>query len=112
MSVHAAVTATQARAPAEKALLSHVQYLRELLDKQILRNLIWFDTRDMVTDGLTKGSVERSAIDTLMAGNYQYNHAPVIWRSKVDTGKFPRLFSKTNNTTRSLFSVCLFVHLL
>ena len=47
MSVFAAVTAQNVKAPAEKSLLSHVQFVRELLDKGIIRALIWLDTRDM-----------------------------------------------------------------
>ena len=46
-SAFAAVTATSINQPAEKSLLSHVQYLRELLEKDIAQSLIWLDTRDM-----------------------------------------------------------------
>jgi hypothetical protein len=87
-SVYAAVTASQVKAPAEKALLSHVQYLRELLDRKICTHLVWLDTRDMVTDGLTKGSVDRSAIDLLMSGTYQWTHKAEFWHTKLETSKF------------------------
>ena len=46
-SVYVAVTATFIKQPGEKSLLSHIQYLRELLDKDIIQGLIWIDTRDM-----------------------------------------------------------------
>ena len=36
MSVYAAVTASNIRAPAEKSLLSHVQFVRELLDLSLI----------------------------------------------------------------------------
>ena len=39
-SVFAAVTATFVKTPAEKSLLCHVQYLRELLDKGVLQQII------------------------------------------------------------------------
>ncbi len=52
MSVYAAVTATYIKHPAEKELLSHVQSIRELLGA-----LLWIDTRDMSSDGSTKGRV-------------------------------------------------------
>ena len=35
--------------------------MRELLDTKVLEALVWLDTRDMVADGLTKGSVDRDA---------------------------------------------------
>ena len=63
MSVYAAVTADRVKAPAEKSLLSHVQFVRELLDKGIVRALIWLDTRDMTADGMTKSAVDRAAIE-------------------------------------------------
>ena len=47
MSVFAAITADRIKAPSEKSLLSHVQFVRELLDKGIIRALIWLDTRDI-----------------------------------------------------------------
>ena len=38
-SVFAAITATFIKQPAEKSLLCHCQYLRELLDKRILQHI-------------------------------------------------------------------------
>ena len=68
MSVYAAVTATYIKNPAGKGLLSHVQFIRELLDTGVLKALLWIDTRDMSSDGLTKGSVDRMLLHQLMAG--------------------------------------------
>ena len=61
MSVFAAVTAVFVKTPAEKSLLCHVQFLRELLDHGVLAAIVWLDTRDMFSDGLTKGAVPRDA---------------------------------------------------
>ena len=36
MSVYSAITATNIKAPAEKHLLIHLQYVRELVDRQTL----------------------------------------------------------------------------
>ena len=66
MSVFAAITADRIKAPAEKSLLSHVQFVRELLDKGIIRALIWLDTRDITADGMTKGAVDRAAIEKIV----------------------------------------------
>ena len=67
-SVFAAVTATFLKQPAERSLLSHVQYLRELLDTKVLSALFWIGTRDMGAYGLTKGSVARDALHEFMSG--------------------------------------------
>ena len=68
LSVYAAVTATFIKVPAEKSLLSHVQYVRERLDRRVLQYLFWLDTRDMIADGLTKGTVDRGQLHQLMEG--------------------------------------------
>ena len=83
MSVYAAVTAGQLKIPTEKSLWSHIQYLRELLDTGVLRYLLWIDTRDMWSDGLTKGSVERSLIHELMQGLLQGRHPYKAWAPKM-----------------------------
>lgn len=80
LSVHASVTSTYVKAPAEKGLLAHVQYLRELLDNNVLHSLAWIDTRDMTADGLTKGSVERALLHDLMSGEVKFEHEMKLWR--------------------------------
>ena len=71
-SVYAAVTASFLKTPADKSLLSQVQYIRELLDGHVLQAIVWADTRDMEADGLTKGSVGRGALHMLMKGKSQW----------------------------------------
>ena len=90
MSVYAAVTATFLKIPAEKSLLSHVQYLRELLDTKVIEALIWIDTRDMCADGLTKGAVDRSAVHAIMDGNWTITQPSRSW--SVSKQKQPRHF--------------------
>ena len=79
LSVFAAVTATFLKIPAEKSLLSHVQYLRELLDTMVIEALLWIDTRDMIADGLTKGAVDRTALHEVMSGTWTIQHAAKCW---------------------------------
>ena len=69
MSIFAAITATQIKIPADSSLLSHLQYLRELLDHQVLNAFWWVDTRDMLADGLTKGAIDRAALHLAMGGS-------------------------------------------
>ena len=79
MTVYAAVTATFVKIPAEKSLLSHIQYIRELLDTKVLEAMVWLDTRDMVADGLTKGSVDRDALHACMNGIWLLQHSAQSW---------------------------------
>ena len=79
MSVFAAITATFLKIPAERSLLSHVQYLRELLDTKVLEALIWIDTRDMCADGLTKGSIDRDLLHSIMNGLWTLQHEAKCW---------------------------------
>ena len=82
-SVFAAVTAHNIKIPAEKSLVSHVQFLRELLDMGVLHRLWWLDTRDMAADGLTKGEVDRSAIHSIMDGVMFLKQKSQTWRSPL-----------------------------
>ena len=67
-SVTAAVIAANTKIPAEPSLLLHVNWLRQLLVRKRLAALFWTDTRSMVSDGMTKGSVDRGLIQAVMAG--------------------------------------------
>ena len=82
MSVFAAITATFIKRPAEKSLLCHVQYLRELLDKLVLKYLFWIDTRDMGADGLTKGACARQLLHMYMEGYMPLQHEFSQWCNK------------------------------
>ena len=84
-SVFAAVTATFIKPPAEKSLLCHIQYIRELLDKRVLQYLFWIDTRDMTSDGLTKGSVGRDLLHLLMEGIQGFKHEHEHWQCKTNS---------------------------
>ena len=78
-SVFAAVTARHVKQPSDKSLWIHVQYLRELLDRRAISSLWWLDTRDMVADGLTKGAVDRKALDEIMNGLQTIQHPSEAW---------------------------------
>ena len=82
MSVYSAITAAYVKAPAERSMISHVQWLRELLDHKVIGHIAWLDTRDMHADGLTKGKVLRALIHELMSGAYKLRHPLKLWTSK------------------------------
>ncbi len=83
LSVYAAVTATVIKIPADNGVLSHVQYLRELLDTGVLKAIAWSDTRDMCADGATKGSVDRIGLHECMEGVSFIRHKLKLWLPKV-----------------------------
>ena len=64
MSVFVACTASYIKIPADNAMLSHVQYVRELLGCRVISALGWSDTRDMLADGTTQRVVERETCCT------------------------------------------------
>jgi hypothetical protein len=82
MSVFAAVTASFIKIPADNGMLANIQYLRELLDNRILTAICWVDTRDMLADGATKGSVDRSQLHSCMSGTSIIAHELKLWRAK------------------------------
>ena len=61
-------------------MLSHVQYLRELLDLRVIDGLCWTDTRDMIADGAAKGAVDRQLLHECMAGTCHIRHDIKLWQ--------------------------------
>ena len=82
LSVFAAITATFIKTPADNGVLVHCLYIRELLDHDVLKALIWQDTRDMLADGLTKGAVDRKALHDAMDGRNDIIHECKLWQPK------------------------------
>ena len=73
-SVYKSLTSRDLKVPTEKTLLGHVSWIRELLQLELIDTVQWCDTRDMVADGHTKGSIERALLLKLMAGKQNYVH--------------------------------------
>ena len=61
-SVFDALAAQDVGDPAECSLKLHLLSIRDRLANGTIKILYWFDTRDMVADGLTKGGVDRKLI--------------------------------------------------
>ena len=59
--------------------MGHLHYLRELLNLNIVARLVWFDTRDMTADGLTKGSIDREALQKIMLGHFKLTQTIHSW---------------------------------
>ncbi len=81
MSVYAAISAKFVKVPAEKSLYALIKYIREMLDERVITALAWLDARDMCSDGLTKGIVDRQALPTIMAGMVEITRQAHIWQA-------------------------------
>ena len=82
VSVFAAVTASFIKIPVDTGNLSHVQYMRELLDCRVITPIGRTDTRDMDADGARKGVVDRSLLHECMTGTSAIRHEVKLWRAK------------------------------
>ena len=78
-------TATEVKIPSEPHLLYLLKALRDRLDSHAINALWWFDTRDMICDAMTKGTLPREPLLRLWrtAMLTMGGETPVEWRSKV-----------------------------
>ena len=67
-SVFSAVENENFKYPPEKSLLSHISWVKQLTIFKIITILGWVDTRDMIADGMTKGSIDRIQLIEVMRG--------------------------------------------
>jgi hypothetical protein len=66
------------RTPTEVAMIFDLMALRESLECKRLDKLWWIDTRDMIADALTKGSIARDALMTIsMESHWKLQHEPM-----------------------------------
>ena len=74
-SVYKSLSSKDLKCPTEKTLMGHVAWLRQLLDRGLIWEVQWCDTRDMTADGHTKGSIDRALLQDIMDGKQVFNHA-------------------------------------
>ena len=81
-SVYDSLTADVVRTPNDKQLLLHAKAMRELFADGQIDRLFWFDTEDMLPDGLIKGSVDREPLLKVAAeSEWAINHDAPVWKS-------------------------------
>jgi hypothetical protein len=73
-SVYKSLISRDLKTPSERTLLGHICFIRELLQLGLIDTIQWCDTRDMVADGHTKGSIDRQLLLNLMKGQQEYKH--------------------------------------
>ena len=69
-SVLDATAASEVCTPAEASLRLHLITIRDRMSRGSLRSLSWADTRDMIADSLTKGSIDRTQLLQSMQGRF------------------------------------------
>ena len=74
-SIFSFLAAQHLKLPVEKGTFYHLAYLREKLVTGVISSYNWTDTRGIAVDGLTKGSADRSALASIMDGDYKFHHA-------------------------------------
>ena len=85
-SIFSYLAAAHLKLPAEKSTYYHLAYLREKLGSRHIRSYNWTDTRDMVADGLTKGTADRAPLASIMDGIYDLQHAVHEYCEPTATG--------------------------
>ena len=97
------LSTAQLKPPAEKSFITHLLWLKDKLTAGVLRRLTWCDTRDMTSDGHTKGSISRDALRALAAGTRTITHPTEsleLYKSKTKQ-------ATSTTTTRALMGTCL-----
>ena len=74
-SVFESVRVQTFKPPSENVIAGHCFWLRELCERKLIQHFTWADTRDMLADALTKGTVERNSIEHAMNGKFCVNHS-------------------------------------
>ena len=81
-SVFSAVENENFKYPTEKSLLSHISWIKQLTTSKIISILGWVDTRDMIADGMTKGSIDRSQLISAMKGYVRRLHPAEFMKTR------------------------------
>ena len=71
-SVYKSLTSRDLKIPSERTLLGHVKWIRQHLHLGLIKAIQWCDTRDMTSDGHTKGSVDRKLLLEVMDGRQHF----------------------------------------
>ena len=74
MSLIKALAASSIKVPQEKSFLLNLLWIADHIRTGLLKSLSWTDTRDMIADGLTKGSVDRALLHRACDGSRTLVH--------------------------------------
>ena len=96
-AVFDAIVSDPVRMPTERHLYIHLLAAKDALNQKSLHRLVWIDTLDMLSDGMTKGSVDRKPLLTLASSCTWQLHG----QSPVEhAGVKPALSSKADEESQ------------
>ena len=75
------------RPPSENSMAGHLWWLADQLRTKQIADLLWCDTRDMRADPMTKGTIERDLITSVMNGQFAYKHAVMRFSTELTKRK-------------------------
>ena len=81
-SVFSAVENENFKYPTEKSLLSHRSWVKQLTILKIITILGWVDTRDMIADGMSKASIDRTQLIEAMRGYVKRLHPVELMKTR------------------------------
>ena len=82
MSVFSALLMDPVKPPSENSMAGHLWWLADQLRTKQLDDLVWCDTRDMRADPMTKGTIGRDLILSVMQGQFAYAHPTVRYSTE------------------------------
>ena len=78
-SVYDALASDPIRVPTEKSLYIHLLAMSDLIRRGVLTKVWWIDTKDMASDALTKGSIDREVVMRLSStGIWEFIGLPPV----------------------------------
>jgi len=89
------IAADPVKPPAERNLYIHLLAAKDMIQKRLVSRLIWIDTIDMLSDGLTKGSLDRSPLlDIATKGSWKLSGlTPAVFSTKATSALAPAVSS-------------------
>jgi len=96
------IAADPVKPPAERNLYIHLLAAKDMIQKRLISRLIWIDTIDMLSDGLTKGSLDRSPLlDIATKGSWKLSGlTPAVFSTKA-TSALALAVSSTKATSEA-----------
>ena len=71
--------------PTEQSLIMLLLQLKEAMVTGTIKTIVWADTRDLIADGLTKGSIARAALLAFsMTSLWQLKHTYEIFTEPIN----------------------------
>eukprot|EP00959_Pyramimonas_sp_CCMP1952_P289688 6058560-Pyramimonas_sp.AAC.1 len=73
-SVFKSFSSKDLKKPAGCALLGHISWIRQMMERGIAHGIQWCDTRDMTADGHAKGSIDIYMLVQVIGGTRSFKH--------------------------------------